>query len=38
MRDIESLCENLNKAMVADDASAVASLCEELDDILFYVR
>lgn len=37
-RDIESLCENLKQAMAADDPSAVASLSEELDDILFYVR
>jgi molecular chaperone DnaK (HSP70) len=37
-RDIQSLTENLKQAMEADDSSAVASLSEELDDILFYVR
>jgi molecular chaperone DnaK len=38
VRDIESLCENLNQAMASDDHSAVTSLCVELDDILFYVQ
>ena len=37
-RDIESLCENLHQAMADEDHSAVASLCVELDDILFYVQ
>ena len=37
-RDVESLCENLRQAMADDDHSAVASLCVELDDILFYVQ
>lgn len=37
-KDIDSLCENLRQAMAADDAAAVASLSEELDDILFYVQ
>ncbi len=36
--DIETLCENLNQAMTQRDHSAVASLCTELDDILFYVQ
>jgi hypothetical protein len=37
-RDIESLCKKLKNAMAAGDSAAVASLSEELDDILFYVR
>jgi len=37
-RDIESLCEDLNEAMANDDPSQVASLCIELDEILFYVQ
>ena len=36
--DIQSLTESLMQAMVADDPTAVASLSEELDDILFYVQ
>ncbi|MEX0716493.1 MAG: Hsp70 family protein [Planctomycetaceae bacterium] len=36
--DLRSLTENLEQAMAVGDRSAVASLCEELDDILFYVR
>jgi molecular chaperone DnaK len=36
-RDIESLCEDLKKAIANDDLAAVTSLTEELDDILFYV-
>jgi hypothetical protein len=37
-RDIEQTCEQLQRAIAADDLGAVASLSEELDDILFYVR
>jgi molecular chaperone DnaK len=37
-RDLESLCKNLEDAMTAEDAAAVASLGAELDDLLFYVR
>lgn len=37
-RDIEAICENLHNAIAANDASAVASLSLELDDILFYVQ
>ncbi|MGH7201628.1 MAG: Hsp70 family protein [Planctomycetaceae bacterium] len=37
-QDIEALCENLKRAMAADDLAAVISLSEELDDILFYVQ
>lgn len=36
--DLQSLSENLRQAMAADDEPAVASLSEELDDILFYVQ
>jgi molecular chaperone DnaK len=36
--EIELLCENLKNAMADNDPAAVAELCEELDDILFYVR
>lgn len=36
--DIEVLCEKLRKAMVAGDLAEMASLREELDDILFYVQ
>ncbi|QDU61950.1 Chaperone protein DnaK [Planctomycetes bacterium Pan216] len=36
--DLESLSEELTEAMKAGNQSAVADLCEELDDILFYVR
>jgi hypothetical protein len=32
------LTENLKQAVASDDPTAVASLCEELDDILFYVQ
>lgn len=37
-RDIDSICENLRRAIAANEAAAVAGLSEELDDILFYVR
>jgi molecular chaperone DnaK len=37
-RDIQSLTEKLKQAINSNDPSAVASLSEELDDILFYVR
>lgn len=37
-RDIDAICENLNQAMAEGDESAVVSLSEELDDILFYVQ
>ena len=36
--EMEMLSERLKEAMAADDAAAVASLSEELDDILFYVQ
>ena len=36
--DIRTLTGALKEAMSVDDATTVASLCEELDDILFYVQ
>jgi len=36
--DIRTLTENLMDSMVSDDQTAVATLSEELDDILFYVQ
>jgi molecular chaperone DnaK len=36
--DIQTLTANLMEAMAMDDQTAVASLSEELDDILFYVQ
>ena len=38
MKDIDSISKKLRAAMTADNAVTVASLCEELDDILFYVQ
>ncbi|MGE0756650.1 MAG: Hsp70 family protein [Pirellulaceae bacterium] len=37
-RDIERVCEMLKQAIVTEDLANVASLTEELDDILFYVQ
>lgn len=37
-QEIESICENLQRAMAEEDHSTVATLCAELDDILFYVQ
>jgi len=36
--DLHSLVDKLRQAMEAADQSAVTRFCEELDDILFYVR
>lgn len=36
--DLQSLTESLKQAMAEGDQPAVTSLCEELDDVLFYVR
>jgi len=36
--DMALLCANLENAMAAGDPAAVASICAELDDLLFYVR
>ncbi len=36
--DIRTLTKTLKEAVASDDATAVAGLCEELDDILFYVQ
>lgn len=36
--DMERVCEKLQQAIAANDLAAVASLSEELDDILFYVQ
>ena len=38
MDDIDSISKKLRAAMVADNAVTVTSLCEELDDILFYLQ
>jgi molecular chaperone DnaK len=38
VEDIQTLTENLKQAMASDDQTAVTSLSEELDDILFYVQ
>jgi molecular chaperone DnaK len=37
-RDIDSISENLLRAIATSDADAVSSLSAELEDILFYVR
>jgi len=36
--DIQSAISNLRTAITKDDSVRVASLCEELDDILFYIK
>ena len=36
--DIDSVAENLRAAIAEDNAVRVAGLCEELDDILFYIQ
>jgi molecular chaperone DnaK len=36
--DIRSVTKQLRTAMASDDSVRVASLCEELDDILFYIQ
>lgn len=38
LNDIQSASENLRAAVAEDNAVKVASLCEELDDILFYIH
>ncbi len=36
--DIKSVTKNLRTAIADDDSVRVTSLCEELDDILFYIQ
>jgi len=36
--EIAALIKNLKQAMAGDDPAAIAGLCEELDDILYYVQ
>ena len=36
--DIQSIAKSLRAAIADDNAVKVTSLCEELDDILFYIQ